>query len=121
MKCIYAIPPNASEAAKNLAMGYAEALSKLSEGVFMLGDNLRAFAETHSVAVLKQEDSDWGSACAGLSEHWAGHLGKLFWSSEEAKQVGNACQRESVDTAQILGAWLASQAARGRSFVLLAE
>lgn len=121
MKCIYAIPPEDFEAAKKLAKRYTQALSKLSDDVIALGDDLRAFAETHSAAVLKQEDIDWASACAGLHERFMGHLGEIFWSAERAKLVGKAFQQASVDTARILGVWLASQTARGRSFVLLAE
>ena len=122
MKCIYAIPPDDSEAAKQLAKRYTQALSKLSDDVIARGDDLRAFAEMHGAAVLKLDDDDWASATEGLSLPGDRDLaGELFWSPADAQRFLHALDG-SADLAarRTVSAWLGTQVGRERSVLLVA-
>lgn len=123
MKCIYAIPPNDSEAAKTLAERYTQALTKLSDDVIVLGDELRAFAEMHGAAVLKLDDDDWASATEGLSLPGDRDLtGELFWSSADAQRFQHALDGSADRTARrTVSAWLDTQVGRDRSILLVAS
>ncbi|WP_375757342.1 hypothetical protein [Corallococcus exercitus] len=122
MKCIYAIPPDASEAAKKLARRYTEALSKLAEDVIALGDDLRAFAESHGAAVLKLDDDDWTSATEALAQPGDRELaGELFWSPADAQRLRRALDEGAELAARrTVSAWLGTQAGRERSILLVA-
>jgi hypothetical protein len=121
MKCIYAIPADESEAAKKLAKRYTEALSKLSDGVIALGDDLRAFAEMHGAAVLKLDDDDWAGAIDGLSQPSDRELaGELFWSPADVQRLQRALDEGAEQAARrTVSAWLGTQAGRGRSILLV--
>ncbi len=121
MKCIYAIPPDASEAAKKLAKRYTQALSKLSDDVIALGDDLRAFAEMHGAAALKLDDDDWTSATEGLSLGSDRELaGALFWSMADAQHLLQALgQGAKSDAWRTVSEWLGLQLGRTRSFILI--
>lgn len=123
MKCIYAIPPDASEVARKLAGMYADALSRLSEDVIALGDDLRVFAEAHSAAVLKVDDEDWDSATVDLAPSGSHRLvGELFWSQDDALAVlGGLTSRPDGAAQSALAHWLGSQGQRHRSFLLLSS
>ena len=123
MKCIYAIPPDASEVARKLARRYTTALSELSEDVIALGDDLRVFAETHSAAILKVDDEDWDTATVDLAPSGKHRLvGELFWSQDDALAVLAGLASSPDAAAQsALASWLDSQRQRHRSFLLLSS
>lgn len=123
MKCFYAITKGDSEAAKALTNRYSEALTRLSDDVITMGENLRAFAEMHGVAVLKLEDDDWLSAAEGLSQPSDRELaGELFWSPSDAQRVRRMLDEGIAPAAsQAVSAWLGIQADRERAILLLAE
>lgn len=122
MKCIYAIPPDESEVARKLAAQYADALSKLSEDAIALGDDLRAFAETHGASVLKVDDEDWDSATVYLTLSGGRRLvGELFWSRDDALAVLEGLTSPDGAAQSALAHWLGSQRRRHRSFLLLSS
>ncbi len=122
MKCIYAIQPDASEAAQRLVGRYTKALFKLSDEVIAMGDDLRAFAEMHGVAVLKLDDDDWGSVIEALARPGdRGLTGELFWSPVDVQRVQRALDESAARAARrTVSAWLGSQAGRERSILLVA-
>jgi len=121
MKCIYAIPPDASEVAQKLAGRYTEALSKLSEDVIVVGDDLRAFAERYCAAVLKLDDDDWASATEALSQPGDRELaGELFWSPLDTQRLQQALDgRTELAVRQVVSAWLGYQVGYERSMLLV--
>lgn len=121
MKSLYAIPPDASEAAETLASLYSVALSTLAENVIALGDDLRSFAESHGAAVLKVDDDDWARAMEGLSEpHDRDLAGRLFWSTADAVHVHQALEQGADHAArQTVSTWLRTQGTRQRSVLLV--
>lgn len=121
MKCLYAIPSDASDTARELSASYSEALAKLEANVIGLGDDLRAFAEMHGAAVLKLDDEDWASASAGLMQASERNLrDELFWSPTDAERVWRALGDGTTPAAsQTVAAWLCSQVSRKRAIVLV--
>lgn len=120
MKCLYAMPTGASEAAKTLAKRYAEALSSMSDEVIELGDDLRGYAENHCAAVLKLDDEDWALATEGLSQSSNELAGELFWSPAAAQRVRRALDETSeLAIRRTISAWLGTQAGRERGVILL--
>jgi len=121
MKCIYAISSDAFSAAKTRAERYAKALWRLSDDVFTLGDDLNAFADAHSVSVLKLDDDDWTVAMKSLSDPDVRKLaGELFLSAADAQRLQRGFD-EGADTAWAgtLSGWIGTQADQGRAIVLL--
>jgi len=123
MKCIYSIPPDETEVARKFAGRYADALSRLSEDVIVLSDDLRVFAETHSAAVLKVDDDEWDTATVDLvSSDKRRMVGELFWSPNDALAVFEELTRRSEGAAQsAVVHWLGSQGQRHRSLLLLSS
>lgn len=121
MKCVYAIPDDASATAQRLAGRYAEALANLSEDVISLGDDLRAFAEMHGVAVLKLNENDWATITETLGLSSDRDLaGELFWAPRDAQRVQIAIDEGAYrPERQTLSAWLKNQVDRERSILLL--
>jgi hypothetical protein len=146
MKCLYAIPSEAVAEAQRLCEAYASALSSLSEETIGFADELRAFAEARSAAVIKIDDEDWSAAKEALSERDAARLsGELFWSSDAAGrarlalvEIARSTSKQALDdckaagqthrfeesayltTVRAVAAWLGTQVKRGRSVVLVA-
>lgn len=121
MKCIYAIHLDASESAKELAEQYTQALARLSDDVIVLGDDLRAFAETRGAAALKLDDDDWAAAINALSA--AGDcviLGEIFWSAHAAFELLGGDKNGAVED-NLFALWLEGQVRRRRSFLLLSN
>ena len=118
MKCIYAIPPEDSEVAKRLAKRYAQALTKLSDDVIILGDDLRAFAEKQGTAVLKLEDDDWATAMSTLVIGDRAIFDEIFWPSDLIYALFGD-QTDGAIGDRAIGLWFEGQSQRQRSFLLL--
>jgi len=124
MKCIYAIPSDASEVAREFSSQFAASLRNLSPDAPQLADKLEAFAETNASAVLKLDDDDWSMAqstiLASLDDHAL--AGLLYWSLADAERVRKVLDQSAVEGAQrSVASWLSLQTGRERSFVLLAQ
>ncbi len=122
MKCIYAIPRDAAVEARRLSDEYSAALSRVSDGVIELADDLRAFAEARSAAVIKLDDEDWRAATAALSGTDDRRLaGELFWSPEAAERIRRALDEQSKSgPVRAVAEWLSTQIDRERSMLLVA-
>ncbi len=122
MKCLYAVPSDRAGDARLLSAAYAESLESFSSKAVMLSDDLRAFAESSAVAVLKLGDEDWEVARQQLERSGAGALvGDLYWSSDAVLRAKEALEGtcDTSSSAKELAAWLASQVRRDRVVVLL--
>ena len=122
MKCIYALPPKVAEAARRLAEDYTEACSALRADTIAKRDALQEFAESENTALLTLDDDDWAAAIENLSRQGGrGVVGELFWSPADALMlIGPSVDRHELDiSAMALVGWLATQAEKQCSFVLL--
>ena len=123
MKCIYAIPSEASEDARELASQYAASLRNLTHDAPQLADKLEAFAETTASAILKLDDDDWSMAQSTILSSPEDQVlaGLLYWTLADAERVRKGLDQSAVEGAQrCVASWLSLQTGRERSFVLLA-
>jgi hypothetical protein len=123
MKCLYAIPAESAGEAQALCETYSASLESLSSNTVTLADDLRAFAESISSAVLKLDDEDWVAAQKELEAQGSGALaGDIYWSKASALRAQSALDGaiDSTSSARALTSWLANQVRRDRAVVLLA-
>jgi hypothetical protein len=116
MKCLFAIPPEASAGAEDFCRAYAAALASLSPAALNWADGLQQFAEIHATAVLKLEETDLENPLAAAGPALAG---QIFWTPEQVGHARRLLAAVADPTVGMLVSWLALQEASGRAMVLL--
>jgi hypothetical protein len=123
MKCLFAIPENASARVQTNCTEYVRELEAWTPAASALADRLGTLVETIGSGQLRLTDDDWSALRSLLEENEQDlALREIFWSTQDARKIVNAISElgeEQTPYGHTVRSWLNAEIEQGSSIVAL--